>query len=121
MPRSVYRNRLIPTKILAFLLYGQYPWLDRRAGGLVQVKLGPLARTIRISSLRLRDALKHLQTIGILQDIQFTYGKALLRVSRPLLSWEGVDQLTSPETSQIPSIADSRPIGESGTPERRTV
>lgn len=99
MPKQVYKNRLVPAKLLLFILYGQYSWLDRRAGGLVLARLGPLRRTVRVSSQRLRDAIRHLKEVGIFQSVEFSYGKARITVNKPLVDWEGVQ--SAPEASSF--------------------
>lgn len=77
------KNRLVASKVVVLLLYGSFEWLERKADGLIQVRLGPLARAVRISSVRLRETLSHLRSLGLILEIDLAYNKALIRLRKP--------------------------------------
>lgn len=70
MPRRVMRNRLLPYRVLVYLLYGQQPWLERLGDDRVLIKTGPMARSLRTSVTKLREHLDWLKAFGYLENVE---------------------------------------------------
>jgi hypothetical protein len=59
---QIIRERLIPYRILAYLLYSQTStWLERQGQGRVRLSTGPASRFLRLKSSLLWEALFWLQ------------------------------------------------------------
>lgn len=82
------RNRLIPYKILVHLLYGRHGWLSRLPDGRIEVRTGPMSRSLRVTSSRLGEQLEWLKAIGLLSSIDTpSSGRRIIEVSRPDLDF----------------------------------
>lgn len=89
MPKKPIKNRLIPYKILALLLYGSYTWLSRNDDNSLTLRLGPMSRFLRVSSSRLREQLDWLSANRYLASLAVKYGEAVVTIRSPLVSPAG--------------------------------
>ncbi len=65
------KDRLVPYKILAYLLYsGPRPWLEPLGGGRVRLRTGDASRHFRLKSSVLWEALYWLEKHKMLQGVQ---------------------------------------------------
>lgn len=85
MPKSPYRQRLLPYKVLVILLYGEYPWLEREPGFDTTVKLSlrRCSQHLRISTTRLKEALVWLQEHQFLNWLITRRSEARLQMVNP--------------------------------------
>lgn len=88
MPKRPIKNRLIPYKILVLLEHGQFTWLTREPNQL-RLRLGPMSRSLRISSSRLREQLDWLLSNRYLTSLSVKYGEAVVSVRPPLAAHQG--------------------------------
>lgn len=64
------KQRLIPYRVLAILLYGSNQAVEKVSEGEVRLSTGPLARALRISINRLLDSLEFLRANQFLVKIE---------------------------------------------------
>lgn len=76
-------KKLKPYQVLVLLLYGTFPdWAEWDGPG-VTIRLGPLARLIGVTNYRLIGYLQWLETMGFIEDLEHTHGKASLKLVAP--------------------------------------
>lgn len=78
-----HKDRYLPYRILAYLLYGYHEWLRELPEGSLELKTGPLSRRMRVTSARLIDALEWLDTYKLVQIEERRKGYCRLRVQKP--------------------------------------
>lgn len=84
MASKPIKTRLVPFRLLTLLLYGSPYWLTRPVDGAVVVRLGPLARTLRVSSSRLKGAFLWLYEADFLHALpEYSPNKAVVYLKRP--------------------------------------
>jgi hypothetical protein len=94
MSKSPIKNRLVPFKILSCILYGRFTWIEKRTESeTLLLSLGPMARSFRITSSRLRDQLEWLRENNYLESLALKYGCAEVRPKVPpnLFTTEGAE------------------------------
>ncbi len=99
--RRPNRLRLVPFKILSLLLYGDYPWLQLDAQGLVVAKLGQMARSMRVSRDRLGEHLQWLVDHGYINELHLGRFEARIRLATPPAL---VDQLGAEREAALRAI-----------------
>lgn len=80
MPRFPVRDRLIPYRILVFLLYGNASWRVQLESGEQQLAIGPASRHFRITVARMRDQLQWLHAQGFLTTLETDRNAARFRI-----------------------------------------
>lgn len=90
------RHRYMADRLLALLLYkpaDSEAGIERLEDGSVLLKMGPLARLLKLNSSKLYDQLLFLHSMGYLDtfDIKYAWGKVRVRPSQPLCRWEKKD------------------------------
>ena len=68
--RRFVKQRLIPYRVLAILLYGSNQAVEPLEEGKVRLSTGPLARALRISINRLLDSLEFLKANQFLTKVE---------------------------------------------------
>jgi hypothetical protein len=81
--KAFIKNRLVAFKVLLALMDGVHPWLTVAGEGKVTVRLGPLARHVRLASARLREQLAWLESFGYLTVLELKRGEATVQLRRP--------------------------------------
>lgn len=80
-----YRQRTVPYKLLAYMLYGRETWLSRPETGLVRVDTGKMARKLRVSNSRLWEAFEWLAEHKLVTEVVSSKrGTITARVKKPL-------------------------------------
>ena len=79
-------------RLLALLLYkpeDKVAGIERLKDGSVLLRMGPLARLLKLNSSKLYDQLLFLHSMGYLEvfDIKYQWGRVRVRPSKPLCSW----------------------------------
>lgn len=87
------RNRLQPHKIVTTLLWHDFEWATWTGSNTVEVRTGPMARALRLTSHRLREHFDWLVLNGYLASAATDYGKAVLVFVPPK---HGLGQGTEP-------------------------
>lgn len=78
------KQRLVPYKLLAFLLYGEGKWLLHRENLSVMVNLGVLSKTLQISNSRCLNAIEYLKDLGLIfYAVPFNKTDLKLRLKQP--------------------------------------
>lgn len=98
-PANPVRHRYMADRLLALLLYkpaDKEAGIERLPDGSVLLRMGPLARLLKLNSSKLYDQLLFLHSMGYLDtfDIKYAWGKVRVRPSKPLCSW------TAPEATK---------------------
>ena len=85
MPAHQIRQRLLPYKILGYLLYASKPWLESAEPGVVRVTTGPASRELRMRVSNVWEALYWLEDQGLIQTVlkERKRGTALVLLVQP--------------------------------------
>lgn len=91
-PANPVRHRYMADRLLALLLYkpeDKAAGIERLPDGSVLLKMGPLARLLKLNSSKLYDQLLFLHSMGYLDtfDIKSQWGRVRVRPSKPLCAW----------------------------------
>jgi hypothetical protein len=86
------RHRYMADRLLAILLYkpaNPEAGIERLADGSVLLKMGPLARLLKLNSSKLYDQLLFLHSMGYIDtfDIKYAWGRVRVRPALPLCHW----------------------------------
>ena len=83
---KVYRQRTVPYKILAALLYSPKIKTTVLDEGRVKFNSGDLARIVNASNSRLVDGLEWLKTVGIFSQVEYPLrGTIIVSITKPRL------------------------------------
>lgn len=77
------QRKLTPFKVLVFILYGEFDFIEWESPTLCKLSLGPLSRALGLPNYRLRDYLLYLAEYGYLQNLELSYGRAVCRITLP--------------------------------------
>jgi hypothetical protein len=72
-----------PYKVMIFLLYSDLPYIVRRSPTQLLVKVGPLARRLRVSNARLFGYFEFLRDNNYLETLEVDRGLALVTIRVP--------------------------------------
>ena len=79
-----YRNRTVPYKLLAAMLYADLDIVKILSPGLVMVKTGKMARYLSISNSRLIEAIEYLKVMGVFEKVDYPLrGVVNIQISYP--------------------------------------
>jgi hypothetical protein len=86
------RHRYMADRLLAILLYkpaDPAAGIERLPDGFVLLKMGPLARLLKLNSSKLYDQLLFLHSMGYIDtfDIKYAWGRVRVRPTLPLCHW----------------------------------
>ena len=84
MPNPI-KTRHAPFRVLTALLYTseQVEWLSDEGGGIVRVDRAPMARHLKTSTERLKEAFHYLITHGYMEHVHSERGRSLLKLTHP--------------------------------------
>lgn len=88
MPAHAIKDRLVPYKLLGYLLYarpGELEWLEAISEDEVRVITGDCARTLRMKSAALWEAFYWLEEYGLVKQVrkERKRGTAILKLRQP--------------------------------------
>jgi len=84
MAKRPLKRRLIPYKVLATLEHGNFSWIDRDPTGVLEFRLGPLSRELRISVTRVKESLAWLyEEAKLLEWAVVQRGRATVLLKHP--------------------------------------
>ena len=66
---KLYKKRLVPYKVLVYMLYADKPYIERYGPGIVDIEAGPMARDLRLSIGRFRDCLEWLEQNQLVDSV----------------------------------------------------
>lgn len=73
MPAFEIRERLLPYRLLAYLLYGsdrEFDWLEQLDSGKVRIITGDCARSLRMKNVKLWESLRWLRDNKLIDKLE---------------------------------------------------
>jgi hypothetical protein len=61
-------------KVLTMFLYGDYDWMKREEGGIIEFRTYALARVLHVQSPTVRSIVRILEKAGYLSNVEFGVG-----------------------------------------------
>jgi hypothetical protein len=83
MTKHPIKTKLHPFRVLALLLYSQQDYLVRLGEDTVEVRVGPLARSLRVPNYRLKGYVDWLKRAGYLEEVTHEIGYFTARLKYP--------------------------------------
>lgn len=84
MSTPTTKERLHPYRVLTIMLYGELDCLTRLGKGRVRVRIGPLARILRVPNHRLKDYISWLGDRGLVSEVDHEFGYASVTIPAPV-------------------------------------
>lgn len=78
-----FKTRLHPFRVLALLLYGEQEYIINRGNCMVEARVGPMARALRVPNYRLKEYVDWLQKADYVSDITHSNGSFTVKLKKP--------------------------------------